>query len=883
MTERTRVFIAPGGDPADPDSWDFVEITEYVNEPVVITRGKQAEDGTAGPSSCELTLKNDDGRFSPRNPLAPWYGKLRRNTPLRVFWDGTTSSNRRFHGFVSEWPTRWRGIVDVSRTPVTANGLLHRLGQGSQSLDSAIRRWVPRLTDYVVAYWPLEDEGGALAAGIQGVRSGTARGDVQFASADKHGSKPLLTVGGQQHGQFWLPVPSFTPVSNGWRLDFLFRMDQAPTAARNTLRVQTSSPNAARWEIQFTDPTLSSLFRVLVFNSDGTQVHSKSEAYHADVIGNWLRITLRVVLFGGSITYEAQVHLLDTPDLMPVQLHSLSDSVTGTSVGRPVRLVAGPIDENNPRSYGHVVVSKWDNSTADPFQFIAENGFPHETAGRRILRLCFEENAPLSVVGDVDDTMPMGPQPTDTFLNILRECETADGGDLHDQDASGSGLVYRTRVSKQDQAIALNLTCDDVLSDPEPTDDDRYLRNDITVSRPGGSSATATDEESVRTEGHYPDALSANVASDRRLPHIASWQKGRGTVDEMRWPLISFNPLRNGETLKDDWLALRVGDRLGVENAWPQIPGVEVDQVVDGWTERLTEKHMRVDLNCSPAAPWNNIFTMDDPDLGRLAFRAYLAEDVDDNDTSFDIVIPVRRAINEGGTFEGELLTPNAPFNGWFATLSSGFERSSEQAFRGLASGELTPSGSAGAMRLESPAARVAAGVSDYRVSAWVFSPGGGFDVRIEAVFYVNIGGVWVVPFGTPAGSQVGSYVTVPAGQWTRLTLAAQFPGWDTSTPGIPELGTVQLRYQDNPASGSDVLYVDEAEFGVQGGGLATSGVFPVDFMIGGEQVTVSAVGAMTNGIQTLTVTRSVNGIVKSHPAGTDVVLHPLPRLGLGN
>ncbi|MFD0469939.1 hypothetical protein ACFQ0B_17595 [Nonomuraea thailandensis] len=41
--------------------------------------------------------------------------------------------------------------------------------------------------------------------------------------------------------------------------------------------------------------------------------------------------------------------------------------------------------------------------------------------------------------------------------------------------------------------------------------------------------------------------------------------------------------------------------------------------------------------------------------------------------------------------------------------------------------------------------------------------------------------------------------------------------------------------------------------------------------IIGGEVMTVTAVGAAAGTVQTLTVTRSVNGVVKSHASGAEV------------
>jgi hypothetical protein len=55
----------------------------------------------------------------------------------------------------------------------------------------------------------------------------------------------------------------------------------------------------------------------------------------------------------------------------------------------------------------------------------------------------------------------------------------------------------------------------------------------------------------------------------------------------------------------------------------------------------------------------------------------------------------------------------------------------------------------------------------------------------------------------------------------------------------------------------------------------------PFDVYVGGERMTVSAIGADTANVQTFTVTRSVNGVVKSHDAGSPIRLWNSARYGL--
>lgn len=67
-----------------PGTW--TDVTEYVRveNGIVINRGRADEASSPEPSRCGFTVNNRDGRFSPRNPTGAYYGKIGRNTPIRV-------------------------------------------------------------------------------------------------------------------------------------------------------------------------------------------------------------------------------------------------------------------------------------------------------------------------------------------------------------------------------------------------------------------------------------------------------------------------------------------------------------------------------------------------------------------------------------------------------------------------------------------------------------------------------------------------------------------------------------------------------------------------------------------------------------------------------
>src|SRR3954468_21467544 len=70
--------------------WTDVTARTYLRDRITITRGRQDQGARVDPGSCTITFNNKDGRFSPRNPVGPYYGLIGRNTPVRVSAAGGT-------------------------------------------------------------------------------------------------------------------------------------------------------------------------------------------------------------------------------------------------------------------------------------------------------------------------------------------------------------------------------------------------------------------------------------------------------------------------------------------------------------------------------------------------------------------------------------------------------------------------------------------------------------------------------------------------------------------------------------------------------------------------------------------------------------------------
>lgn len=73
---RTRLYLN--------DDWRDVSSDVRVSDGITITRGRPDEAGETPPQTCNFTLDNRTGTYSVRNPTSQWYGYLGRGNPVEV-------------------------------------------------------------------------------------------------------------------------------------------------------------------------------------------------------------------------------------------------------------------------------------------------------------------------------------------------------------------------------------------------------------------------------------------------------------------------------------------------------------------------------------------------------------------------------------------------------------------------------------------------------------------------------------------------------------------------------------------------------------------------------------------------------------------------------
>lgn len=606
MSIKSKIEWAFGADlTANPATWTWTDISQYALGSVRRTFGRTDGTTETQPASVSFRLANTDGRFTPRLPTSPHYPNVRRQTPVRISLNPGTGYVQRFQGYIDDivptWPSGNSSYAEVS---VTASGSLRRLGQGRSPLKSPLYRALSTATPF--AYWPLED-------GPQADRIASAGGSAVSLVR-------LLATGPAEFGAVRPPtgttaMPSFirggaldlrvsSGVASAWTVELALYFgtgepasaDYSTPNAMNVFKLYAT--NGDYWELQFSPH--NGIFtggRVALFRSDEPELFFDTlvdtvittfnpwdgRTHHAAVTASQS---------GGNIAWQL---------ILDGAVYS-----SGTLVGRtlqPVDLIRlnqnGFLASSSTYGLGHVAV--FESVVSVTSHASAAAGWSGETATARLTRLCSEQGVTLTLSGS--SVITMGPQGTGALLGLLRECETADGGILYD--GTGAGLAYRASAARANPSVSMALDCRraQVKLPFTPAEDDQRIRNDWTVSRPGGSFAHQTDATHIAANGLYDDSALVNVSSDDMLTDQASWRVHLGTVEEMRVPGIALQLIDHPE-LWTAWLAMTLSDRLTVINLPVQYPPGGLDAILEGGVETWDAVSLAIAVNTGPAAPW---------------------------------------------------------------------------------------------------------------------------------------------------------------------------------------------------------------------------------------------------------------------------------------
>jgi hypothetical protein len=576
---------------AASSSWVWTDVTSWVKGSIAVKRGRPPGSTQSSPAECSLRLDDTDSRFTPRHPLGAYYPGVNLGTPIRVKLNPGTGAAMRFQGYMASIAPYWPGgNSDYAEVVISAKGILWRLNQG-RTLRSPLVRAITAQSP--IAAWALEDGSGASSAAnlVVGGRPLVLDGATLGNSSDLAGTTVSASL---PAGARLIGIAPTTSVTGFVAVDIWFK---AYTTSATATKVKLASVNLTgdiyKLDLEIDNPAaFANGYTFTTYHGGSADTSGASTTALNPFDGAWHNVFFYLHQIGANVATRLYVDGVFVSPL--VSLASVTLGVP-TSVVVQNKLLTG--------DSGTVIVASAAiyNDASASNTYSAGLGYVGETATDRLTRLCGEENIDLTLVGS--STITMGAQPTGTLLDLLRECEAADGGIL--SDGLSAGVKYLSRSSRENQAVtlALDAAIGQVKLPFEPIEDDQRLITREVVSRRNGSSVPYEDTAKEATAGVYESSTTLNVSDDSMLADQASWRVHLATVEEMRAPTITLNLLDRPELIAS-WLASDVGLRYTAANPPDQYPPGGLDLTFEQLSEVFDATTWTADTSGSPFAPW---------------------------------------------------------------------------------------------------------------------------------------------------------------------------------------------------------------------------------------------------------------------------------------
>jgi hypothetical protein len=632
---RHMLEIGPGTDPGDAwQDWTLVDITSsagLAGESVRYTKGRRDEQSQSQPGELSNTLLNDDGVYTPRNWTSPYFPDLRAGIPVRygINLNDGNGYTECWSGDLSSLTPGWDQSANLPSIALKAMGTLSRLQEGTQPLRSAMTRGVASqlygdVNTPPVRYWPMEEGAGATQAaeyfgGLPIVPAGT--GAVSWGGdSTTAGSAPLPTWAAG--AEFVMPIPVGS-ATGSWRLQFMVNVPTGETADA-TLFAWKTSGTLPNWRASWTHST--GKFSITGFDSAGVAQAVTSGT--AITKGTPYFVVVDAAQSGTDLAWEYQISDATSASITNAEAGLETPGTVG-NVSQVSMLVGAGVDG---LTFGQLsVFDVSDTAIIDSLSvnfsnvdYQYANGWLFETPIHRFLRLCSEEgirvdNRTELEIAD-DARMEMGAQPIATLIDLLRECESADGGFI--SDGYGFGLRLFHFTSRENRAVdfALNVSPDHHIAGTlSPAEDNQGLCNDATVSSATSSGRfTQPDGEPYAPAGpggigpHDGGSTTMNLFDDAILRQRAGWIVHQGTVDEDRYPDLSVDFVANASiaAFASDWLASdQINERVSVTGLPSEAASSDIDVFSEGLAVLAGQFDWTVGLNARPASPWS-VFVM---------------------------------------------------------------------------------------------------------------------------------------------------------------------------------------------------------------------------------------------------------------------------------
>lgn len=786
------------------------------------------------------------------------------------------SDKVRFHGEMEAMPQEWDSTGVDCWVPVHAADVLQRLGNDSAPLEDAITQYLRRYTT-ITGHWPLTDGAATDApfSAVSGVGSGQSVNYNYVTSSDLPGSTGYAAaqgVGSFIRGQGRTTPPSGIAGALWWMRNPTLPAPGVALTETDVISFNTTGSNVKWWKINMSTKENMILYG---YGTDGTQIAYAGfgNGYPVFDPTRWYAISLTLVQNGANIDYSLSWCNYDRPETF----FGFTQSVAGTA-GRINGWTATSQANAPDTQLAHMTLLQENVYLGGTDTVNASSAFTGERAADRVRRVCSDSGIPVVIEGAAESSSRLGPQPVDTLLNVLRDAEKTDGGMLiGTRSRLGITYVTRNRISQQFRSGSFSHDASHFSAPPKPVPDSFGVVNDATVSRRvGGGSARAIVQGGPRGTaaiGTVASSDTVNVINLSNALDIASWNAALGTFDAPRYPSVPFRLERKdsllGSPLAAQIAGLDAGRYFEIADLPPhQAPG-PIELLVQGYSEVLGNRTMQLDFSSSAFGPWRSgqIQGLAGAPRWAAADTSILAATA--SETVLIFVTPgSSMVIQEGGTFEDA-----AGVSRWVGT-NGVIALSSAQALSGTYSLSLTANGgtTTAAARQNGTAnkALVTAGMQ-YRAEFLAYATVTVPSMQIS-IDWANAANSFI------SGSASGS-VSLTAGSWTYFSVTATAPAnaayasYGPTLTGTPPAGTqvfVDNAYIYPTVREKSTRWITSSEL---------PSAFPMDVMIGGEKMTISAIHGQGE-VQCAHVTRAVNGISKAHARGTGAQIARVTTFG---
>lgn len=478
-------------------------------------------------------------------------------------------------------------------TDLNAAGVLRRIGQWSDPLASPMYQQITGYGSALTGYWPGESEG-QVSSAVSGVAAATTRGTVSYGNSDAPGgSEPLIQLGsdGTIIGRF-----RKASGSAGWQVVWSAHLNQVAASRQNIFTFTTS--NGYVWAI---DADATNYYFTCT-NSEGVLLLNAASSFgsaNANVSTNFVTFRMYGSISGGTVTFAPAWY--GANDLTE---WGTSYTFAGNMGYVTTFRVTGNAVTANMR-IGHIYGTE--GTTPDAFAGTAKpaiNGFPGETVENRFKRLCAQKGITTQVTGTTGLTLPMGPQKSDVFQDLLKEMVATDACLIVDTRWQRS-LTLRTRQSMYQQTPRLTLTRSQCIAPLSKAIDDKGSWNTVTAtSRDGRTDVAQLVAGAMSTQnppdgiGLYERKIEGNWSAAYRLSNISGWWLQLGTLTEPRYSSVSLDLDGAAAAIELDASLVDPGDVIVLSDVRPDplpLLVIGIDQTQD------TRRHRILTFTCIPA------------------------------------------------------------------------------------------------------------------------------------------------------------------------------------------------------------------------------------------------------------------------------------------